>query len=568
MDKAKAYRILQEAGEDPNEVYNSYKSQVPQEPSLGRKAADAIAGFGTSALQAMTYTGRAGAAGLGYLAKGVEKGITPIVEGLGGTVAKSNVPLPSVQDSSYFKQLGEDAGVNKTQAGRVGSVVGDIAGSMIMPLPASPVAAAIAGGAAYNAGRAEEKDIPIEAAKGAATGAIIGSAAKALTGVGSYAINKARGATAIDSAAADKVTNSFLDEVSNSASPSTFKNAVDTTKGLVKKAGQSAERDALYASVKPEIVQGKLHVSSPDSVDVIGGVIKGFEKSDDPLAIAYRNSPDGSVQQIDKVVQFLNQKITPAMKAGAMDDVRILTTAKKDLTSTLDKQFPGYAKARNLASEIAEEVKQLKSTPLGKIATTKEGDYSSILPKLFKKNDLQTGVFQRTRDMINEADPELYSQLVRQGLQKELGNATNTGSSIYDLFNKTQGGSRNFQQLWSEALNTPQLQTTRAKFEVVNQILKESKNPGFIDKLSDRVKGIVIDMSKKDIKETTLKVMKFLNTTAQDSSFEKIVKNSGGDMSKLVPQVLELMQQSPVRKAVSVGATQAVNQQVQKRKGK
>lgn len=542
MDDNEYLAVLRQAGYAPKQV-----PAQPAEPSTGRKVADGVAGFGTSALDAIAKTGRAYAAGLGYVAKGVEKAITPIVEGLGGTVAQANVPLPSVKDTSYFKQLGEDAGVSKTSAGRGGQVVGDIVGSIIQPLPASPVAAAMLGGATYAAGRAEESDLPVEALKGAATGAVLGTALKGATGIASgvkNAVTNARAAPVVQSA---KAAQGFIDDIAPQAGPEVYRQAVDASKQVLKNVGSSAERDALYKAVKPEIFTGKLHVSTPDSIDIIGGVTKGFERSDDPLAVAYRNSPTGSVQQVDKIVQFLNQKISAATRSGATDDARILTVAKKDITNSLDKQFPGYAKARNMASEILENVKQVKSTAIGKIAKSKEGDYSSILPKLFKPQDTATGVFQRTRDMLYEADPSLYTQLVKQGIQKVADGVEKSNNPVGDLVQGLAGTGAKA-KLWQEALNVPELAVTKAKLEVLDIMHRASKNPGMIEKGAAR-----LGMNNANV--NTQKLSDFLMKTSRDKQFLELVQTYGSNPEKLVPKVLELMDASPVRKAASVGST-------------
>jgi hypothetical protein len=143
-----------------------------------------------------------------------------------------------------------------------------------------------------------------------------------------------------------------------------------------------------------------------------------------------------SLKVLDQVKRVMDDDIKVALKAGKNNDARIIGIARKKLVEGLDKVSPAYSEARNVYSEGAKPLEELKNSELGKIANTNDVNVKNISKTIFDANQTDPRVLAKLRDAFKQENPQAWDRIIHNEMERRItsgqaGTSRNPGSNFH-----------------------------------------------------------------------------------------------------------------------------------------
>lgn len=132
-------------------------------------------------------------------------------------------------------------------------------------------------------------------------------------------------------------------------------------------------------------------------------------------------------------------------KSGDTQGGMAVKSAINAIDETIEESFPNYKRARRIYSEDAGILKKLKDSPVGKMSTFAEGNYSQIANDLMKKD---AGYIKRFSDGID--NQKMKDSIAGAFLRRQLEDAGNDGRLFSDKVFKTPATKQRLEALVGE----------------------------------------------------------------------------------------------------------------------
>lgn len=388
-------------------------------------------------------------------------------------------------------------------------------------------------GMASEAGNPESGalDILKGGAIGAALGAAVGGTVPAgVAGIGQL-FKGTKTALSSTNLPQNKAVQSLLDDIAPKDSQiltkakSVSQQALHTHNKLV-----SQYYDDAYKTTVPTDV-----VKSFENNPTIKRALDQLAKREDAVGDAYRALPRDSFARFDIVKKHLNADYSRFADKTKPDKFAASLTSDviHEITNKLDELAPSYQKARLLAGDDITGINKLKSTPLGKLANTKDGAFVDLSKKVFNSR-LDPEDFKYMRDAYVKQDPEIWNGLTRRYIEDSMESLKNVGgdkNTPYRLYQAVLGNDKKIGML-SEALNVPgpKNELNKLKLLVTSRVFDEAFAPS--SKLEQVSQSIPIGAGEfiRSLKPTqqeafNKKIISFLTTSKYDAEFAKIARN-------------------------------------------
>jgi hypothetical protein len=202
-----------------------------------------------------------------------------------------------------------------------------------------------------------------------------------------------------------------------------------------------------------------------------------------------------------------------AYSAGEKQKGTAIKEALKSIDDAIESSYPSYKTARHIYSEDAGALKVLKESPVGKMATFSEGDYSKIANDLMQKDPAYISKF-----LNNVKDQKMRDSIAGSFLSRKLeesgGDALRFSQSVF----RSEGSANRLKALVGED-RFNQLK----KIDEITDLLLETKNmkSGSITSPSQALRGDVEFPKDKD-------------------TFFSMVRE------KIAPSLLEMVRKDPI----------------------
>jgi hypothetical protein len=162
-----------------------------------------------------------------------------------------------------------------------------------------------------------------------------------------------------------------------------------------------------------------------------------------------------STKVLDLAKRELDSKIAQALKDGEANKVRVLTASKKRLTNTIDKLNPIYKLARGIYEHGSPAIEALENGTIGKIANRKDTTIKNIGKDIFDHAQTDPKIFREIQHQIYKEDPEVWKNIVRQELGRQIG-TTETGAT--NFYNKILKDNKTYKQFHDALSYNPKAQ--------------------------------------------------------------------------------------------------------------
>lgn len=254
-----------------------------------------------------------------------------------------------------------------------------------------------------------------------------------------------------------QIIRNFLDDVSPDGSPAAL-----NVRGAAQKVLSDKEM-ALSGAAKPlyqEAYKAQLPQESFDQLindPVIGKAINNV--TNDP--IYQRELADvgaNSIKTLDYAKRNIDDQIATALRTGEKNRARILTDAKNQLVTTLDKESPTYGAARALYSEGAKPLEQLRNSNIGRLADLPDPQLKNVSKIIFDPGQTDLNVVAQLRDEISKKSPNAWRGIVRNEIERrmDLSNGDYSGSTF---FSKILKSDKDFKQFVTATQGMPDVQS-------------------------------------------------------------------------------------------------------------
>lgn len=214
------------------------------------------------------------------------------------------------------------------------------------------------------------------------------------------------------------------------------------------------KKDALEAQAEPYYEKARRQEVDPQVIEAISKQDGTIEKAiNETLADPhYRADMEGYPANSIKVLDLAKRRIDAqikqakgnAMTPGNDDLVRVLTDSKKRLVGYIDSVSDDYKTARKIYGEGAIPLKQLRDSPIGKLASLDDRHVKDVAKTIFDPGQTDPKVLRQIQREISKESPETWQRITRQYMENALDGTDVKGSIFYNKFLKSD---RKFNQL-------------------------------------------------------------------------------------------------------------------------
>lgn len=305
----------------------------------------------------------------------------------------------------------------------------------------------------------------------------------------------------------------LLNEISPNAAPAANKvrDVAQTVISKEEKVLRDTAKPFYEAAYAQEIPQDKLAGLLDDGI-----IARSFARvTKDPIySNEIKNSPANSIKVLDYVKRDIDDAIGAAKRTGANNEARMMLDSKSKLLNVLDSVSEDYKAARNIYSEGAAPLNQLKESNLGKISELNDRQLKNVSKTIFDPSQTDIKVMRNLRDKISKQSPDAWNRIVRNEMERRLDNTQATGSSFYNGVLKSD---RNFNQFMIAVEKIPgaqqKLSDMREAFKnIINPVTPRTASrlakssldvprtaPEYIKKAAEKLAGGKFDKAAIDI---------------------------------------------------------------------
>jgi hypothetical protein len=297
------------------------------------------------------------------------------------------------------------------------------------------------------------------------------------------------------------IINNFMNDISPDSTPAnedirsiSQKILNDRHQALQQKAQPHYDK-AMQQEIGPDQFQALMQ--NPKIANTLESVMK-----DPVFADEISGYSPNSVKVLDEVKKRLDSEIGSHMPTiaskGDLNRVRLLTNIKNNLVSTLDDVSPDYKMARQIYSDEAPGVQQLRNSKIAKFANLTDDQLKSIHRDIFDPGQMDTTQLAKYRDEISSVDPDAWNRLVRSHLVSTLNNEDANGSIFY---NKLLKGDNQFNQLNEALKNVP---GAAQKLRDMRLTFKNLVNPVTVKTAAGQSKASTFTPDNRNFKDSAM----------------------------------------------------------------
>lgn len=178
-----------------------------------------------------------------------------------------------------------------------------------------------------------------------------------------------------------------------------------------------------------------------------------------------------SIKALDLIKREIGNKIEFAMK-NEPSKVPTLVKSQKALLTKIDNHSPDYQKARQIFSEGAKPLEELRASELArKIANLDDISVKNISKNIFDPQQTDPKILATLRDQISSKDKKAWPKLVRNELERVMDKKENNG---IPFFKQNLLSDRRFKQL---LVATEKMPGVNQKLKDMRLVFKDLINP-------------------------------------------------------------------------------------------